>query len=324
MPNILAVIETSVGKVRESSLELLSVAGELAQGGDVVALVLGSGIEDAANDVAGRGATRTLSVDSPALERYTTDGYTKAIEAGISEMQPKVVLFAGTTSGRDLGPYIAARAGTTSLSDCTSLRWEGEKLMAIRPVYQGKMLTEASVEPDGVAFAVVRGGSYPVPEPSGAGSVEPLTVEISDSDLRVKLKDVAEKPAGGTNLEGAETVVVGGRGVGSQEGFALIEALAAALDAPVGATRAVTDLGWRPHYEQIGQTGKVVRPKLYIGVGVSGAVQHTVGMQGSETVVAINRDRDAPLFKLASIGVVGDLNEIVPALTNEIKAARGK
>jgi electron transfer flavoprotein alpha subunit len=324
MPTILAVIETSVGKVRDTSLELLSAAGELAQGGEVVALVLGSGVADAANDVAGRGASRTLVVDSPALERYTTDGYTKAIEAAIGEVQPKVVLFAGTTSGRDLGPYIAARAGTTSLSDCTSLRWEGEKLMATRPVYQGKMLTEASVDADGVAFAVVRGGAYAMPESSGAGSAEPLAVEISDSDLRVKLKDVAEKPSGGTNLEGADTVVVGGRGVGSQEGFQLIEDLAAALDAPVGATRAVTDLGWRPHYEQIGQTGKVVHPKLYIGVGVSGAVQHTVGMQGSETVVVINRDKDAPLFKFASIGVVGDLNEIVPALTSEIKAARGK
>jgi electron transfer flavoprotein alpha subunit len=321
---VLVIIETSAGQVRETALELLGPAREIADGGQVSAVVIGSGVEAIAGDVAGRGADRVLFVDAAALERYTTDGYTKAIEAAVAAIDPQVVLFPGTTAGRDLGPYVAARAGATCLSDCVKLRWEDDGLVATRPVYQGKMLTDVRARTGERSYAVMRGGVAPVPGAAGSGSAESLAVEFSDGDLRVTLKDVAEKPTGGTNLEGAETVVVGGRGLGSAEAFGMIEDLAAALDAPVGATRAVTDLGWRPHYEQIGQTGKTVRPKLYIGAGVSGAVQHTVGMQGSETVVVINRDPDAPLLKLASIGVIGDLNEILPALTAEIKAARGK
>jgi electron transfer flavoprotein alpha subunit len=320
---VLVIIETSAGQVRETALELLGPAREIANGGQVAAVVIGSGVGDVAADVAGRGADRVLVADAPALERYTTDGYTKAIEAAISVTDPAVVLFPGTTSGRDLGPYVAARAGATCLSDCVKLRWDNG-LVATRPVYQGKMLTDVRAQSGERSFAVMRGGVAAAPASSGNGATESLDVAIGDGDLRVKLKDVAEKPAGGSNLEGAETVVVGGRGLGSAEAFGMIEELAAALDAPVGATRAVTDLGWRPHYEQIGQTGKTVRPKLYIGAGVSGAVQHTVGMQGSETVVVINRDPDAPLLKLATVGVIGDLNELLPALTKEIKAARGK
>ncbi|MEX1158315.1 MAG: electron transfer flavoprotein subunit alpha/FixB family protein [Thermomicrobiales bacterium] len=325
MPSdVLVIIDTSAGQARETALELLGPAREIADGGQVSAVVIGSGVEAVAGDVAGRGVDRALYVDAPALERYTTDGYTKAIEADIGAVDPKVVLFPGTTAGRDLGPYVAARAGAACLSDCVKLRWEDGGLVGTRPVYQGKMLTDVRVQSGERSYAVMRGGVAAPPEASGSGSAEPLAVEIGDSDLRVKLKDVAEKPAGGANLEGAETVVVGGRGLGSAEAFSMIVELAAALDAPVGATRAVTDLGWRPHYEQIGQTGKTVRPKLYIGAGVSGAVQHTVGMQGSETVVVINRDPDAPILKLATIGVIGDLNAILPALTAEIRAARGR
>lgn len=321
---VLVVVETSAGDIRESSLELIGPARSLAGDGGVTALVIGSGVDAAAADVAGRGVDRVLTVDNEALSHYTTDGYTAAIEAAIGQADPALVLLAGTTSGRDLGPYLAARADSVCLTDCTTVRWDGSTLVGTRPVYQGKMLTDVSTTPSGVAFAVLRSGANPVAAAGqGSADVEALNVDLGDS-LRVKVVDVAVPPAGDSSLDSAETVVVGGRGMGSAEGFAMLEELAAALDGAVGATRAVTDLGWRPHSEQIGQTGKVVRPKLYIGVGVSGAVQHTVGMQGAETIVAINRDKDAPLFKLAAIGVVGDLNEIVPALTQEIKAARGK
>lgn len=322
---VLVVVETSAGEVRESSLELIGPARTLAGDGGVTAMVVGSGVDGVAADVAGRGVDRVLVVDDATVERYTTEAYAKAIEAAIGQDEPRLVLLAGTTAGRDLGPYLAARVGSVCLSDCTALRWDGDGLVGTRPVYQGKMLTDVTARPDGVAFAVLRGGTHPV---AGAGqgnaAVEPLAAGLDAASLRVKLLDVTVPPAGDSSLDSADTVVVGGRGVGSAEGFAMIDELAAALDGAVGATRAVTDLGWRPHHEQIGQTGKVVRPKLYVGVGVSGAVQHTVGMQNAETVVVINRDKDAPLFKLAEIGVVGDLNEIVPALTREIKAARGK
>lgn len=322
---VLIVVETSAGVVREASLELIGPARALAGDGGVTALVIGSGVGSVAADVACRGVDRVLTVDDPLLDRYTTEAYARAIDAAIAQDGPRLTLLAGTTSGRDLGPYLAARAGGDCLSDCAALRWDGDSLVGTRPVYQGKMLVDVTVGPGNATFAVLRAGANAIAGAAAqTASVEPLAADLDPASLRVRLLDVTTPPAGDSSLDSAETVVVGGRGVGSAEAFAMIDELAAALDGAVGATRAVTDLGWRPHHEQIGQTGKVVRPRLYIGVGVSGAVQHTVGMQGSETIVAINRDRDAPLFKLAEIGVVGDLHEIVPALTREIRAARGK
>lgn len=323
---VLLVIETSAGTLRDASLELIAPAAALANGGSVTAVVVGSGAAGAAQAVAERGVGHVLLADNAALERYTTDGYTAAIEAAIAAVDPAVVLLIGTTAGRDLGPYLAARAGSDCLSDTTALRWDGDTLVGTRPVYGGKMLSDVrlTVPTGGRAFAVLRAGQSAPPAAAGdTGSVEPLAVEIAADALRVRLTGVAEKPAGGVNLEGAEVVVVGGRGLGSKDAFGLVEQLAEVLHAPVGATRAVTDLGWRPHFEQIGQTGKTVRPKLYVGIGVSGAVQHTVGMQNSETIVSINRDADSPLVRMADIGVIGDLHALVPAITAAIKAAQG-
>jgi electron transfer flavoprotein alpha subunit len=304
-------------------LEAIGAALDLADGGSVSALALGGGARAAADTVARSGVARTLVGEAPELERYTTAVWARAIEAAIAEVAARVVVLAGTTSGRDLGPYLAARGGGVALSDVVAVRREGNELVATRPVYQSKMLAEVRASADPIAFVVVRGGAFTAPASGEPGSVSALDVSLDQRDTRVRVVGVAEKPAGAVNLEAAETIVVGGRGVGSAENFAMIEDLAAAFGAPVGATRAVTDLGWRPHFEQIGQTGKNVKPKLYIGVGVSGAVQHTVGMRNAETIVVINRDPDAPLFRLATIGVVGDLNEVVPALAREVRAARG-
>lgn len=320
---VLVVVETSAGEVRESSLELLSAAPDLAAGGPVSAVVVGSGVASVAEQVARLGANTVLVADHAELERYTTDGYTTVIEAAIENSNPRLVLLAGTTSGRDLGPYLAARAGSNCLSDCISLSWDGDRLAGIRPVYQGKMLTDVSFEPGDRAFAVIRSGSYTIPEESGNGQVEELAVDISGDAIRVRLINLEQPKVGQTNLADADVVIVGGRGVGSAENFQMLEELANELGGAVGATRAVTDLGWRPHFEQIGQTGANIRPKLYIGIGVSGAVQHLVGMQNSDTIVAINRDSEAPLFRLAEIGVVGDLHEILPEVIKEVKATKG-
>lgn len=319
----LVVVETSAGEVRESSLELLSAAPDLAEGGPVNAVVVGSGVASVAEQVARLGASSVLVADHAELERYTTDGYTAAIEAAIEQTAPRLVLLAGTTSGRDLGPYLAARAGTNCLSDCIALRWEGDRLAGTRPVFQGKMLTDVSFQPGDTAFAVIRSGSYSVPEETGNGQIEDLAVDISGDAIRVRLINLEQPKVGKTNLSDADVVIVGGRGVGSAENFELLQELADQLGGVVGATRAVTDLGWRPHFEQIGQTGANIRPKLYIGIGVSGAVQHLVGMHNSDTIVAINRDPEAPLFRLAEIGVVGDLHEILPAVIAEVKAVKG-
>lgn len=316
---VLVVIETSGGEVRDASLEALSLAKSLGADGGVTAVIAGHQVGEVAQTVP---ADRVLVADAPQLERYTTDGYAAVIEAAIEASSPRLVLLGGTTSGRDLGPYLSARAGESCLSDCIALRWDGDTLVGTRPVYQGKLLADVTYSPQSTAFAVIRAGTIDPAEAGSAGSVEDLQVTIGDDDLRVKLNDVSIPPAGAVDLEGAETIVAGGRGLGSEEGFAQLDTLAGVLGGAVGATRAVTDLGWRPHYEQIGQTGKTVKPKLYFAVGISGAVQHVVGMQNAETVVAINRDPDAPIFKLAQIGVVGDLNEILPALISELEAAK--
>ena len=316
---VLVVIETSAGVVRDASLEALTVARSLAGDGQVTALVVGSDVSTVASKVA---ADKVLVADSPDLERYTTDGYALVIERAIEATSPAAVLLGGTTAGRDLGPYLSARVGTGCLSDCVALRWEGDALVGTRPVYQGKLLADVTSKSPGPGFAVLRGGVVEAPAAGSPGSTEVLDVSFAEGDLRLELKEVSVPPAGAVDLEGADTIVAGGRGVGSEENFALVEQLAAAVGGAVGATRAVTDLGWRPHFEQIGQTGKTVKPRLYFAVGISGAVQHVVGMQGSETVVAINRDPDAPIFKLAQIGMVGDLNELLPALISEFEAAK--
>lgn len=318
---VLAVVETSAGTPRESCFELLTAAESL-EAESIIALVIGSDVADTAQEAASRGASRVLIVDNSALERYSTAGYVQAIEAAIESASPSLVLLSGTTSGRDLGPYLAARRDQDCLVDCISLSWDGATLTGTRPVYQGKMVTDVSITTGSPAFAVIRSGAYPQPEMHETESqVEALDVSLRDEP--VKLIGLTQPKAGSAGLEDADIVVVGGRGVGSADGFDMLNELAELLGGAVGATRAVTDLGWRAHNEQIGQTGANVRPKLYLGIGVSGAVQHTVGMQNSEIIVAINRDPDAPIFRLAEIGVIGDLHEVVPALIDELRTVKG-
>jgi electron transfer flavoprotein alpha subunit len=315
---ILAVIETSAGQAREQSLELLSAARE--SGSDQIdAVVVGSNVGEVADQVAALGASRVFVADLDSLERYSTSGYEAAIEAAIDQSHPAVVLLAGTTSGRDLAPYLAAKRGDDCLTDCVAIRVDGDRIIGTRPVYQGKMIADVSIQAADPTFVSIRAGAYGQPEP--AGEAEVIDLELgADVAMPVKFVGLSQAKGGDTALEDAETVVVGGRGVGSAEQFKIILDLAEALSGAVGATRAATDLGWRPHFEQIGQTGAKIRPKLYVGVGVSGAVQHAVGMQNSETIVAINRDPDAPIFRLAEIGVVGDLHQILPHLITHLQA----
>ncbi len=319
---VLIVVETSAGELRDACLELVTAASESGASGPVTALVIGHAIDGVASDVAKLGVDQVLVVDNPAVERYTTQAYVAAIQAAIESASPDLVILAGTTSGRDLGPYLAALRGENALVDCTSLNWNGQTLSGVRPVYQGKMVTDVTVEASSPAFAVVRTGAFAeATAGDSTASIEPLQVTF-DENQQVELVGLSQPKAGAAGLEDADIVVCGGRGLGDAENYAMVPELADVLGGAVGATRAVTDLGWRPHNEQIGQTGANVRPKLYIGIGVSGAVQHMVGMQNSETIVAINRDPDAPLFRIAEIGVVGDLNEIVPALIEAVKAAK--
>jgi electron transfer flavoprotein alpha subunit len=326
--NVLIVAEANEDGLRPVSLELVNAGRQLADqlGGEVIALLIGSGLADAARDLAAAGPDTVLTADDPRLASFTTAPCTSILSQVVAERSPAVILFPGTTSGRDVAPRFAARSRAGSAADAIGLRIEDGALIATRSILGGRLLTDVSLSGEGPRIVTVRPGAFEKSAAgSGAGKIESLPVALDEDDLRVTVMGMEEEEggAGAVKLEEATVIVSGGRGLKEPENFALVEELAGALRAAVGASRAVVDAGWRPHHEQVGQTGRTVSPKLYIAIGISGAVQHAVGMQGSDHVVAINRDPDAPILKMASFGIVGDLFEVVPAITAEIKAARG-
>jgi electron transfer flavoprotein alpha subunit len=318
MPSgILIVTETLDRVLRPASLELVTAALGLGQA--VTALVPGSGSANAAEELATTGVSRVLLADSPQLSSFTTDAFAAAVEAAIRAADPAIVLFAGTTSGRDLAPRIAARFGAPLAANAVALHADGSALIATRPVLGGRVQSDVRLEGPLVMASIGPGAFERAGTGAAAAPAEALDVYFSAVQERVRVTGVATVDSGGgATLANADVIVAGGRGLKEASNFALVEALAAQLGGAVAASRAVVDAGWRPHQEQIGQTGKSVAPKLYIAVGISGAVQHNVGMQGSDYIVAINRDPDAPIFKLAAFGIVGDLFEVVPELTKQL------
>ena len=325
--NVLIFIELADdGDLRASTAELFGIARTLSDelGGSVVAAIFGGETDKAEARVSELGADRVLVGSDPALAEITVDAYSRALEAAIEKSEAAIVLLSGTTAGRDIAAYVAARRGAAHLVDAVQLSIDSGEIVVRRPVFQGKLQTEVRAKMDRTVFVTVRSGSFPILDSQQGRHLEAehLSIQLNADDLRVTVVELLESKAGSANLEAADVVVIGGRGLGDAENFSLAEKLADAFGGAVGATRAVSDLGWRPHSDQVGQTGRTIAPKLYIGVGVSGAVQHTVGMRGSELVVAINRDPDAPIFKLADFGIVADLFEIVPLLTERVRAAR--
>ena len=313
------------GSPRPVSWEMLTAASGLAKelGGPVIGLFFGAGIADVARTWGTAGADRVIVMDDERLAGLMPAVAAAALTQGIAAANPAVVLVPGTTAGRDYAPLAAARLGVGLAADCVSIGVVDGSLAALRPVLGGRALSRITFPSGGPVIATMRSGSFAKADPGLTDpDVETLDATFSPDDLRVSLVETAAKGSGGSRLDSADVVVSGGRGLKEPAQFAMIEDLAAAFGAAVGATRAVVDAGWRPHHEQIGQTGRTVSPRLYVAVGISGAVQHNVGMQGSEYIVAINRDPDAPIFKIASFGIVGDLFEIVPALTAEVRNAK--
>jgi electron transfer flavoprotein alpha subunit len=244
------------------------------------------------------------------------------VAQAVGDVNPAVVLMPGTTSGRDYAPRLAARLGLGLAADCVDLKVEDGGLVAVRPLLGGRVQTAVRFEGEGPSLATVRAGSFERAHPThDPVDVTSTPVTIGPDDLKVRVVETLHEDTGGKRLDSAERIVAGGRGLKEPDRFAMVEELAGALNAAVGASRAVVDAGWRPHHEQVGQTGQTVAPRLYVAVGISGAVQHLVGMQGADYIVAINRDPDAPIFNIASFGIVGDLFEVVPAVIEELKAA---
>jgi len=315
MATIVVFVEHANGSARRASLEVLGAAA--ATGNAVCAVVSDPDAGAVAASLGAFGANKVVHLTGPTA--YSPDGTAADVASVVQSAGATVCLASATSAGKDLMPRVAALLDSTPLTDCTGFEMAGDKATAVRPVLAGKAF--ATVESSSPVFcATLRPNAFKAAE--GGGTAE-VVEQAAGSDRKVTVVSVAAKEGGKLDVKEAPIVVSGGRGLKEPENFALIEALAAAFgDAAVGASRAVVDAGWRPHAEQVGQTGKVVAPTLYIAVGISGAIQHLAGMRTSKVIVAINKDEAAPIFKVADYGIVGDAMEVVPALTEAVKAAR--
>jgi electron transfer flavoprotein alpha subunit len=320
---VLVFVEQRAGEFRKAAIEALCEGKRLADGGDVVAVVIGKGAADLGGQLGAYGANKVLSFDHNLLELYSTEGYTTALQKAVESESPDAVLIGATAMGRDLAPRLGARFDVPVLADVTKLSWADGQMEAVRPVYAGKLLmTVRSKKKPGIATTRPKAFLATEPDASASAEVVPMEVSLDDADLKAKVKQIQAEAEDMIELTEADFVVSGGRGMKGTENFKLLEDLAKVLGGGVGASRAAVDSGWRGHSDQVGQTGKIVAPTLYIACGISGAIQHLAGMTSSKVIVAINKDPEAPIFKIADYGIVGDAIEILPALTEAIKATK--
>ena len=321
MGTILVVAEIQKDAIRESSYELVALArqAEKAGGHEVNGLVIGSGVGDLATQFASKGAGKTFVVDDAATADYNVDIWTNAIKAAAEASGADLILISNTPTGWDVAPRIAAALDCAFVSDAVSVEAKGSDWGFVRRVFNGKLNAEISTS--GTTVATVQPGALSPFEGSSDGATEALSV---DTNARAKFIETKVVESTGVDLTKADVIVSGGRGVGDPEKFPeVIQPLADALGGAMGASRPVVDAGWLAHPYQVGSSGQVVTPKLYIAAGISGAIQHLVGMKASNYIIAINKDPDAPIFEVANLGVVADLFDIVPALTEAVKKAKG-
>lgn len=316
-------VEQAEGKVRKISLEILSQGRKIADrtGEPLAAVIAGDGIANLAQEVAGYGADQVFLLNSPQLAQYTTGAYTSALAKLIQEQEPQAFLLGHTAVGKDLAPRLAQRLGVGLASDVIDIEVDPEKyLLYKRPVYTGSAYSFVEIV-SRPSLATVRAKSFPVAEPDPARQAQVIeaAVTIDPEDLKVIVKDVAYLVTSRPALTEADFVVSGGRGMKGKENFALLEELADVVGGAVGASRAAVDSGWIDNQFQVGQTGSIVAPTLYIACGISGAIQHIAGMGASKVIIAVNKDPEAPIFNVADYGIVGDLFEVVPLLTEEFK-----
>lgn len=315
--NTLVVAEVRNGSVRPVSYECIAVARRIAEGGSVTAVAIGQ--EGFAQDLIQRGADRVIAVKGESLANYTPDGWLGSLQKVCLEVKPDAVLFGHTGIGRDLAPRFAMRNAAGMVSDATDVQVEGDSVVFTRPVYAGKAYVTQVIR-RGLIVATIRPNNIAALEADPARSGEVSDLTVPPADLRTIIKEIVRKTTQGVDLTSAKIVVAGGRGVRSADGFKPLNDLAEVLGAGVGASRAAADAGYCDYAMQVGQTGKTVTPDLYIACGISGAIQHLAGMSASKVIVAINKDPEAPIFKVADYGIVGDLFEVVPLLTQEFKA----
>jgi electron transfer flavoprotein alpha subunit len=288
------------------------------QSGAVSAVLPGSGVADAAAGLGAWGADKIYVADDANLGLYSAEGYAEAVVKAVEQEQPSAVFFAGTAMGRDLAPRVAARLGVGAIPDAVGLTLDGDSFKVRRPVYSGKAFATADTAGNSPQVISLRPNVFAAEEAGGAGEV--VALDGLSLSIRAMVKELVEAAGGELDVAEADVIVSGGRGIKGPENFALIKSLADALGGAVGASRAAVDAGWIEHSHQVGQTGKVVSPSLYVAAGISGAIQHLAGMSSSKVIVAINKDPDAPIFKVADYGVVGDLFDVIPPMVEAIKA----
>ena len=327
-------------KVSSIALELLGKAKDLAKdlNTDVTAVLIGSGVKGLVDELAAYGADKVIVVDDPELKEYRTEPYTHALASVINEYKPEIMLVGATAIGRDLGPRVSARVATGLTADCTVLEIGDFPLVAIpgkeaeqkhnqllmtRPAFGGNTIATIACPNNRPQMATVRPGVMQKLEPVAGAKAEVVEFNpgFTPDNKYVEILDIVKAVSTTKNIMDAKILVSGGRGVGSKENFKLLDDLAEVLGGTVSSSRAVVENGWQPQDLQVGQTGKTVRPNIYFAIGISGAIQHVAGMEESDLIVAINKDEDAPIFDVADYGLVGDLNKIVPALTEALKAA---
>lgn len=317
---VLAIAEQIEGVFRKVTYEALSEGKRIADrlNCDLTSLILGADIEDISKELNKYGADRIIVAQSPALSEYLTDAYTHVIADYINKEKPSVVILGASTQGKDLSARLSARLNAPLVMDCVAVRFEDNNLIATRPMYGGKVLADVVLDGNPKILAI-RPNAMTIAKADGAGSIEKLDTDTGSIVLQFIEKTLDTDKV---ELTEADTVVSGGRGMGGAD-FTVIEELAQLLDGAVGASRSAVDEGWRPASDQVGQTGKVVSPNLYIACGISGAIQHIAGMSSSKVVVAINKDPEAPIFSKADYGIEGDLFEIVPLIAEEVRKLKG-
>jgi electron transfer flavoprotein alpha subunit len=323
---ILVIAEQREGKLNRVSLETVAGAQALAKqtGWTVEAAVVGgAGIENgAAAELAKTAVTKVYAVEDASLERYTPDGFVTALKAFIESRGPRLVLLPHTYQVRDFAPRLAATLGSALVSDAVGLRFEGGRLIFTRPMFQGKYAADVSVAGDGPCFASFQSGAYRADQvATGDAAVE--KVSAATGEIRTRPEAPFQEAQQAVDLSQAAIIVAVGRGIKEQKNIEIAQALADAIGGELAASRPICDAGWLPMQRQVGSSGQTVSPKLYLAIGISGAIQHLVGMKGSRNIIAINKDADAPIFEIADVAVVGNLFDIVPALTEEIKKSKG-
>ena len=323
MADILVFVDHDKGTVKKVSAQMLTAAKQKG-GGNVTAAIFGEGASSAAERAGAFGASKAYVWEAPEADQFATEPQVAALVQAVKDSGASVVFYAAEPFTNDIAARAAVRLDAGVVTDANDVTFEGDTAVVTKAIFGGDMTSRCKVKDGHVQFISVKPNAFTAEESGGSAEAVQLQVEVTEDAKRAKVVDTVAQSAGGRpDVTEAAVIVAGGRGLGNAEGFQLIEQLADALKAGVGASRAATDAGWYPHSHQIGQTGKTVSPQLYIGAGISGAIQHRAGMQTSQTIIAVNKDPEAPIFSIADFGIVGDLYKVLPPLIEEINARKG-